>query len=120
MGVTLHGAIERWYPPEPEHHLLAAWQTWISEIHFGKDYELSACLADAGALDGWPADASITEYDRERAFIECGLQWLTAAQFCQAVGLCEEPRELRDSIVALLQSLNGATRDNVRLLFWRQ
>lgn len=122
MGVTLQAAIETFYEAEP--HQREHWWTEVSEVCFGKDYELSGKLEEAGAQEGWPTlkllqerwdidDATDATRDPGDAY---GLQWMTGDQFVAAVKLCEEPTEVARGVVAMLACFTRPTR----LLFWRE
>lgn len=116
MGVTLQAAIETYHEAEPyrrEH-----WWTEVSEVCFGKDYELSANLAEAGSREGWPPDAPSKRRLAEHLVHDdkTGTEWLTGEEFVNAVALCEEPTEVALGIVALLAAFSRPTR----LLFWRE
>lgn len=115
MGTTLHAAVETYH--EENEVMNAHWWTEVSEVNFGKDYELMNALTEAGASDGWPT----LEPDEDRE----ALQWATAEQFLKAVEIAEASvREGYDEsyaervrgVVALL----GVFKRPVRLLFWRE
>lgn len=116
MGVTLQAAIETYHEAEP--HQREHWWTEVSQVCFGKDYELSGKLEEVGAQEGWPTidiDDDATDATREPGDAY-GLQWMTGDQFVAAVKLCEEPSELARGVVAMLGCFSRPTR----LLFWRE
>lgn len=109
MGVTLHAAVETYH--EATEHTRAHWWGDVPEVHFGKDYALSANLAECGSKERWPEDS-----DENYGGDVWGQEWVTKEEFIRAVELCEEPSEVARGVVAMIACFSRP----VRLLFWRK